>query len=120
MFNVPRNSIYIFALVALSILGAIYQGITYWNGLKGSDDLMNTWAVLFALVLALWIDADSRTQPRITRPFEYGWLVLLYWIPYLPYYLWRTRGAKGLLMLAGFVCLFFSGWLVQMFIFIAR
>jgi hypothetical protein len=117
---VPRNSIYLFGLGALSILAATYQGIASWYGLEGSERLMGLWGALFVLVLVLWIDADSRTQPRITRPFEYGWLVLLYWIPYTPYYFWRTRGSMGLLMFAGVVCLFLSGWIVQWLIFIAR
>lgn len=116
----PRNSIYLFGLGALSILAATYQGIASWYGLEGSERLMGLWGALFVLVLVLWIDADSRTQPRITRPFEYGWLVLLYWIPYTPYYFWRTRGSMGLLMFAGVVCLFLSGWIVQWLIFIAR
>jgi hypothetical protein len=104
----------------LSLIAAAYEGIAYWHGLESSDRLMNLWGALFALFLALWIDADSRTQPRIYRPFEYGWLVLFYWIPYAPYYFWRTRGAKGLLMLAGIICLFLSGWIVQWIIEIAR
>ena len=102
------------------MLAAIYEGVTCWHGLEGSERLTDLWGALFVLVLVLWIEADSRTQPRINRPFEYGWLVLLYWIPYTPYYFWRTRGAKGLLMLAGVICLFLSGRLVRWLIFLAR
>jgi hypothetical protein len=115
----PRNSIYLVALGALSLMTVTYEGITYWHDLEGADHLLRLSALVFLVLLVLWVDADSRTQPKIYRPFEYGLLALFYWAPYLPYYFWRTRGAKGLLMFAGIICLLFSGWLVQWLIYMA-
>lgn len=69
--------------------------------------------MLSALLLIFWIDADSRDQPQVGRPFDFGFLLMIFWLPYLPYYLWRTRRGVGLWMFAGFVGLFSLGFLVQ-------
>ena len=56
-------------------------------------------------------------HPQVGRCFDYGFLVLMFLLPYLPYYLWRTRGGAGLLMLAGFVVLFSMGFFAQLLIY---
>ena len=116
-----KRTFLLLALVSLSVIGAIYEGILYWHDLEGGKNLFSIWQLFFVVLLALWIDADSRAFPKIYRPYEYGYLVFLYWIPYLPFYLWRTRGvAAGMLMLAGFVGLWFLGYLVQWLLYVAR
>ena len=115
-----RNSQYLAGLGLQSLMMATYEGITYWYDVDGAEHLMRSSASISLVLLVLWVDADSRTQLKIYRPFEYGQLVLFYWIPYLPYYFWCTRGAKGLLMFGGILCLLFSGWLVQWLIYVAR
>jgi len=118
---VQNKTFLLLVLVGLSVLGAIHQGILYWHNSQDTQDLLSIWQLLFVLVVALWVDADSKGYPQIYRPHEYGYLVLLYWIPYLPYYLWRTRGpTMGLLMLGGFVGLLFLGYLVQWVLYVAR
>jgi hypothetical protein len=109
------------ALIGLSLMGAAYEGILYWHNVDGPRNLFSVWQVFFVILLALWIDADSKAYPQVYRPYEYGYLVFLYWIPYLPFYLWRTRGpAVGTLMLAGFVGLWFLSYLVQWLLYFAR
>ena len=72
------------------------------------------------ILVGMWVDADSRGRPNIYRPYEYGWLVYVYWIPYIPYYLWRTRGAKGLLLFVVLLAVLFSAEIVQWLIYVAR
>jgi hypothetical protein len=73
--------------------------------------------ILATILLALWIDADSKDHPEIMRPFEYKFLVWIFLIFYLPYYLLKTRGIAGLAPLAGFVALFASGIIVKLAIY---
>jgi hypothetical protein len=73
--------------------------------------------ILSVFLIALWIDADSRDYPQVGRSFDYGSLVLIFWLPYLPYYLWSTRGAVGLFMFAGFLGLSWLGFFVQLSIY---
>ena len=107
-------------LVVLSVLATVYEGILFWHDLEGNPRLLSVWGALFVLVLVLWVDLDSKAHPEIYRPYEYGYLVLLWWIPYVPYYLWRTRRFKGLLLLAGFVGLYLMSYMVQLVIYAAR
>jgi hypothetical protein len=88
-------------LVALSILVGAHEAVLYWFDVEPTEGIRSVWSFVFVVLLVLWVDADSKDYPQIYRPFEYGYLVLLFWIPYLPYYLWRTRRAAGLLMLGG-------------------
>jgi len=107
-------------LVALSLLVSVYEGVLYWHDIEPNEGLLSLYGLIFVLVLILWVDADSKDYPTIYRPFEYGYLAFIFWLPYLPYYLWRTRKAVGLLMLLGFAGLFLMGFLTQLVIYAAR
>jgi hypothetical protein len=99
-------------VVGAAVLHAAYDGCTYWYRFEGSKEFSDLAWFVFLVALVMWVDEDSRAQPSIYRPFEHGLLALLFWIPYLPYYFWRTRKAGGLLMLAGLLTLFYLGWLI--------
>ena len=101
-------------------LKLIYQAILFWHGTDASENLLFTWQFIFIVLLVLWVDADSKNHPNIYRPFEYGQLVLFFWLPYLPFYMWRTRRAFGILLLFGFVLLYFLGYVAQLVIYLAR
>ena len=101
-------------------MAATYEAILYWHGLDASENPLSLWQFFFIALLVLWVDADSKGRQNIYRPYEFGQLVFIYWLPYLPFYLWRTRRALGILMFAGFVILFFLGHLAQLVIYHAR
>src|SRR5689334_3141582 len=107
------TKIYLAGLVAGSVLVAAYEAVVYASGLEYSSALATLWPTVFVVLLILWVVEDSKAQPATYRPFDFGFLTFLFWLPYLPYYLWHTRRSKGLLMLLGFVTLFFLGSLVQ-------
>jgi hypothetical protein len=120
MQTIGTKTWYLLTLAGLSVLVAGYEGVLSWFYEEPTGSVMTLWTVVFGILLVLWIDADSKDYPRIYRPFEYGHLVFLFWIPYLPYYLWRTRRATGLLLLAGLVTLYFLGDLLRWVIDVAR
>ena len=107
-------------LVVISVLVAAYEAVLYWFDVEPMGSVRSVWNFVFVILLVLWVDADSKDYPQIYRPFEYGYLVLLLWILYLPYYLWRTRGCSGLLLLGGLVTLYSLGYLLQWAIYVAR
>ncbi len=107
--NFLSPSIYFVGLVIGSVLVALAQGVAAWQGVELTSLAASAWPFLFCVLLVFWVLEDSRRHPEIYKPFEFDYLVLLWVIPYLPYYLWRTRGARGLLMLCGFVALFCLG-----------
>ena len=108
------------AFAVLSLLTALYAGITYWYNAEVSGRLLNLSLFISMILIGMWVDADSRGRPDIYRPYEHGWLVYAYWIPYVPYYLWRTRGVKGVLLFVALLAVLFSAEIVQWLIYFAR
>jgi hypothetical protein len=72
------------------------------------------------ILVGIWVDEDSRGRANIYRPYEHGWLIYVYWIPYVPYYLWRTRGVNGLFAFAGLLCVLLAPEIVYWLIYVAR
>jgi len=110
----------LFGLVAGSVLVGIRDAAFYVRDVDPARPLGSLWQVLFVVLLVLWLESDSRGRPDIHRPFDFRFLVFIYWIPYLPYYLWRTRRGLGVLLFAGFLGLFFLGPLLMWGIYLAR
>lgn len=109
------------AYVVACALAAVCEGIFYWQGADPPERFLAIAFMLSVLLLAGWVDLDSKEQgKKIYRPHEFGFLVFVYWIPYLPYYFWRTRGVLGVFKLAGLVSLLFLGPLVQSLIYLTR
>jgi hypothetical protein len=106
-------------MVTVSVLMALYEGVLSWHGLEGRPALLSLCGTVFVYLLVLWVDTDAKEHPEIYRPFEYGYLVLLWWVPYVPYYLWRTRGAVGLLMFLGFTALYLMAFLIQWLVYVS-
>lgn len=108
------------ALVVVSLLGAVYEGVLYWHSVEPADNLVWLWQIFFIVLLVFWVDADSKNHPKIYRPYEYRYLIFIFWLPYLSFYLWRTRRAFGMAMLAGFLALYSLGYLLMVLIHTVR
>lgn len=69
-------------------------------------------------VLAWWVVADSRHR-KVATPIDQGWFVFFAWPVALPYYLIRTRGPRGCLVLAGLIGLFVASCILAIGLFYA-
>lgn len=99
-FDFEDQNYYLWAFMLLCIIDAVYESLYYLHG-QPSGSAAGV-VMLSTILLTMWADADSKEQSgRIYRPYDFGFLVLLFLWLYLPYYLWRTRGGRGLVMLAG-------------------
>ena len=114
-----RASGYFAALIVGSVIVAAYQAFVYAHGAVPTSRFAFAWPYIFLILLVLWVAEDSKSRPVIYKPFEYGFLVLLLWLPYLPYYLWRTRRYRGLALLAAFIALYFLGFFAMWVVYIA-
>lgn len=108
---------YLVGLVVGSGMVAAYGALAYWQDAEPTSVVATAWPIAFMVLLALWILEDSKAFRSIQRPFEYGFLVFIFALPYLQYYLWRTRRMYGLLWLGSFIALYFLGYLTQLVIF---
>ncbi|MFH0129244.1 hypothetical protein ACGLHS_03490 [Variovorax sp. VaC1] len=102
------------AFAVACIVTAAYEVLFFWYEVEASRStvLMSNFVTIFFLVL--WLDADSKEHPGIYRPYEYNQLLIFLWLPYLPYYLWRTRGALGLLFFGAILGLYFAGTFAEL------
>ena len=112
-----RKKWLIISLVGISSISALIETLFYLRGVPLTPVATDLAITVFPFLVVLWIDADRRDHPQVGRCFDYGFLVFLFLVPYLPYYLCRTRGATGLLMCVGFVGLFLMGFLVRLLIY---
>jgi hypothetical protein len=101
-------------LVLLGVFVGVIEAAAFSQDEYASGHAMQLWQFVYFIVVASWVEVDSRVQPRIYKPSRFGWLVLLYLPLYLPYYLIRSRGAIGVVWLLGFVALLYLGPLLML------
>jgi len=72
-------------------------------------------ALGFIWLLGWWLRRDSRPR-SIPRVYDMGMFLYFLWPFMMPYYLLKTRGTRGLLVLVGFVVASLGGRLVGVII----
>ena len=86
--------------IAIALLYALYTAYYMFFTDYSPNDSIGTMYATFIVFLTVWyIDIESRVHTKIYRPYEYGLLVWTIWPLYIPYYLIKTRRAKGALLL---------------------
>jgi hypothetical protein len=88
----------IFALIFISTLGL---AVLASQGKGASDELRVLLSYTFALFLVRWVAVDRRSQ-NFSAPFEFDAFVFFAWYVVLPYYLFKTRGPRGVAYCFGF------------------
>lgn len=109
--------------VALGVAVAVYRSLAFYAGAyQPSMEFERLWGFVFALLLAAWLDVDSRGRDDVVLPsFDLGMFVFLIWVLVLPWYLLRTRGKKqGWLWIAGLLALAFLGPVLQLLIYFGK
>jgi hypothetical protein len=119
--QVSRSSIFLRVTIAMAVAVAVYRAAAFYAGsYEPSSDFERLWGGVFAVLLAAWVDEDSRGRQDVQLPsFDIGMFVFLIWILVLPWYLLRTRGRKGWLWIAGLFALAFLGPALQLLIYAA-
>lgn len=59
----------------------------------------------------LWVYCDAG-RSDFEKPFDFGFLVYIFWPVALPWYLVSTRGVEGVLIFLGFIALWIGPWLM--------
>jgi hypothetical protein len=95
--SVSRSLIPLFALTAISAVGL---SILVFHGLDAPETTQLLWRFEFNLILTLWVRADRQFR-GFRVPFEFDAFVFFGWLVVVPYYLYRSRGGRGLLLGAG-------------------
>jgi hypothetical protein len=87
-------------LVALTTLYSITLSVCTAYGIKIPSSIQLLWLFGFSLMLTWWVRAGSRSRD-LRLPYEFGTFVFFAWPIVVPYYSYRSRGCKGLLLGVG-------------------
>ena len=93
------------ALSVFLVVANVGNGLYAAHGLQPSEAFAWICYISVALLVAYWVQADSR-RLGVPGSVDQGWFLFAIWPLALPYYLFRTRKWKGFITLAGFVALF--------------
>jgi hypothetical protein len=109
----PAPLLYIFVFLTQFAYGAYIgaqlefpQGITF------------IFLVGMLWVVGWWLRTDSRRR-GVLAVYDLGFFLYLAWPLIMPYYLIRTRGAKGLLVMLGFVVVYVCAAIMGMVLSVA-
>ena len=69
------------------------------------------YAMGFLWLITAWLFTDSRKR-GINLAYEMGMFLYIAWPIYMPYHLIKTRGARGLLVILGFLVVYIGAWMV--------
>ena len=98
------------SLVPLVVLTAIYSigsSFVAFHGVSVTRETGIFWSLTFQLMLALWTHVDRQTRGSRV-PYEFDAFVFFAWPFTVPYYLYKTRGRRGLLLAAGIFALYLA------------
>ena len=88
-------------ILTLTLIYSVGMAILSSHGQPEPDGAGILWRVTFALFVVRWVMLDRRRHSMAT-PFEFSAFVFFAWVVVLPYCLYKTRGARGLLNVLGF------------------
>jgi len=69
------------------------------------------WGFEFGFILALWVGVDRQIR-GFNVPFEFDGFVFFIWPFLVPYYLYRTRGGRGILIVTSIYVLYLTPYVV--------
>ena len=85
-------------LIALALIYAVgLSVIESHTFVPPPEETQGLWMILFSLNLTWWLYAD-RIVLRFSAPYEFETFAFFAWPLVVPYYLYRTRRGRGLLL----------------------
>lgn len=114
-----RGRVVLGVIVFLCVAVAAYETAAFYQGYAPSAGFLRLWAGVFAGLLAIWVQEDSRGRPDVSLPsLDLALFMFLMWFLLVPWYLLRTRGPRGWLWIAGLFAAAFLAALLQLLIFL--
>lgn len=105
-----RKNLSIIVLVTIAVCMGAVEVILNGRGEAVSDATNTLWAIFFLLITIFWALADAEER-HFEQPFEFGFLMCIFWPVVFPYYLVATRGIEGMILFFGFVSVWAGPWL---------
>jgi predicted enzyme related to lactoylglutathione lyase len=103
-------------LCALAVFTSLYWLFAALRGVQASNQSGFIWLIGFSLLVTWVVEAD-RTRRGYGAPFEFSAFVFFAWPLLLPWYLFSTRGRRGLVWAAAAFLLFLGPFLISLIAF---
>jgi hypothetical protein len=114
-----RGMVVLGVIVFLCVAVAAYETAAFYQGYAPSTGFLHLWAGVFAGLLAIWVQEDSRGRRDVSLPsLDLALFMFLMWFVLVPWYLLRTRGRRGWLWIAGLFAAAYLAALLQLLIFL--
>lgn len=81
--------------------------------IKGKEISASTeaiWGAIFLFLTIYWAYYDAE-RDDFEKPFDFGFFIYVFWYVAFPWYLIKTRGIEGVLLLIGFLTIWLAPWL---------
>src|SRR5262252_5253846 len=101
-FPSPTVLLYSFVIITQFSYG-LYAG---WQMEAPPGYTLLHWAAQL-WIIGWWLRSDSRRR-KVVWVYDMGFFLCIAWPIVMPYYLLKTRGAKGLLVILGFIGAYFA------------
>src|SRR5438132_8113875 len=105
-------TIFLYSFIVISQFGS---GLYYGRQIQPPPALSVLYPLAFLWIVGWWWRTDSRKR-GIQWVYDMGFFLNLAWPVIMPYYLLKSRGAKGLLVILGFVSAYVGATLVGIII----
>lgn len=105
-----KKNILISALIFLAIGMGVVEVMLNSRGEVVSDSTQTLWGVISLILSIMWATADASTN-EFEKPFDFGFLMYIFWPVALPYYLVATRGIEGIVLFVGLISIWLGPWL---------
>jgi hypothetical protein len=90
-------------------LTTVAQGIYFASGIELPEAFTVILPLGYLWIVGWWLREDSRKH-GVVWVYDMGLFLNIAWLFILPYYLLKTRGAKGLLVIFGFVAAYIGAF----------
>ena len=105
-----KKNLTLFALLLMACAITVVEVVLNSKGEVVSDVTQTFWGLSSLILTIIWAMADSESND-FERPFDFGFLMYMFWPIALPYYLCKTRGIDGLVLYIGFIAIWLGPWL---------
>ena len=104
-----NKNLYVYALILLAAFMCAIEVLLNLQEKEVSDSTQFAWGAVFLILSILWANSDA-DRKDFYKPFDFGFLVYVFWPVAFPWYLVATRGVEGILVFGGFVLLYLGPW----------
>lgn len=115
-----KNPALIILILTLSVLVSCVEFYLNSRGEFLTETTQTTWGLVFGLLTIWWAWNDAKER-GMHKPFDFGFLMYVFWPVAFPYYLLSSRKVEGIIWLAGFAALwsapFFAGLVAYIYVY---